>query len=181
MPQFEIKVIEAKKIWSKGDVSIYDLTLDYEGQEMKAKTYSKAIATPDWAGTVETYEKGDDTFVRQPKKEQSYGGRGGRQHGDSYTMYLSYAKDLAVASVHEGEFNKELFSALIEAAEAGGAQLYASRPDAIATPSQGKKTIEMDDIKIDDVDKAVDKAFGGGTKEPEGEEPWSKDKPKLPA
>ncbi len=192
MPTFAIKTISAEKIWSKGDVAIYALELDYQGQAMTAKTYSKAIATEGWEGEVETYEKGEDTFVRQPKKEGYAGGGGGyskgggRPQADPYTMYLSYAKDLAIAAVDaKGIFSQDLYVALLSAVEAGGAQLYNSRPGAEQTPSkaaevppQGKKVIDMKDIEIEDVDKAVDKVFPGAKK---GEdEPWNKDKPQLP-
>lgn len=184
MPQLDVTTKTATSVWKSpdGQREIFELGLEYEGKPVKAKTYSKDIATVGWSGTVETYEKpgrnGSETFVKQPPKEGgSYGGSSGSQGGyrggggkhqaDPFTMYLSYAKDAAIASVHEGKFDGGLYQELLEAIEAGGAQLYAGRPDA-PKPSETKApepdvVHEVTDEPID-LGK-IDEIFGDKEKE----------------
>lgn len=78
MPIIEnVTTTKSEQIWESpdGQRKIYALTLEFKGQQFKAKTYSNMIASEGWAGDVETYEKptkqGSDTFVKQPQKEQS--------------------------------------------------------------------------------------------------------------
>lgn len=161
MPQFQVTTKNAEKVWEKGDLAIFKLTLDYQGQQMSAKTYSKTIANVGWSGTVETYEKqgrnGGETFVKQPPKEggfqsqqgsrqSGYGGGGSKSSSDNYTMYLSYAKDIAIACITAGKFNDKLYDELIQAVEAGGTELYASRPDAPKTPAVTPEKSELDNV-----------------------------------
>lgn len=158
MPQLQVKTVSAEEVWKSpdGKLTIFKLTLEHDGQQVGAKTYSKTIATAGWSGTVETYEKsgrnGSETFVKQPQQEgfQPRGGGGqrsfggGKPQGDNFTMYLSYAKDIAIACVKDGKFDDKLYSEVLEAVEAGGAQLYAGRPDA---PKQADTTkSELDEV-----------------------------------
>ena len=75
MPVLDVTTTSSKEIWKSPDGSrvIYEVVLDYKGQPIKAKTYSKDISVEGWAGTVESYEKegrnGAETFVKQPQKE----------------------------------------------------------------------------------------------------------------
>lgn len=77
MPILDVKTVSAKQVWQTADKqrTIWELQLEYEGKPVKAQTFSESIATPGWAGKVETYERGNNTFVKQPPKEDSpYGG-----------------------------------------------------------------------------------------------------------
>ena len=84
MPLFNVTTREAKEVWKSpdGQRTLFEVTLDYKGQLLKAKTYSGAIGTVGWAGEVETREetgkRGLETFVKQPAKEGSYGGGGSK-------------------------------------------------------------------------------------------------------
>lgn len=161
MPTLSVKTVTSEKVWASpdGQKTIYKVSLDFGGKQAEAKTYSQAIATVGWQGEVETYEKqgrnGTETFVKQPQKEQgSYGG--GRSHGgykkpefDNFTMYLSYAKDLVVASIHEGKFDGDLYDSLLTATAAGGAELYASRPNAEPTPAVEPSKEELNSALAD--------------------------------
>lgn len=178
MPQFQVTTKTAEQVWSSpdGKLTIFKLLLDYQGQDMQAKTYSKTVATEGWTGTVETYEKagrnGSETFVKQPQKEGGWQGGssgGGRSFGgvkapqDNYTMYLSYAKDIGIACIKDGKFDSDLFSQVLEAVEAGGAQLFASRDNA-------KPEVNVD---IENIEKVFND---------DKEEPWTKENqpPQLP-
>lgn len=193
MPQLEVKTVSANEVWSKGDVTIWELNLEYQGKPVSAKTYSKAIATPGWSGTVETYEKannrgGSDTFVKQPQKE-GYGGGGGYRGGggggkkdaDPFTMYLSYAKDVALACLEISSlaktagklsFNAELYEEVLAAVEAGGEQLFSGREKAKAgevdkPQAQPTSDEESQDITVEDLGAAL-----GGEPVDVGETPW---------
>lgn len=85
MPILEVTTKSANQVWASPDGQrvIYALELDYNGESVTAKTYSAAIATPGWKGTVDTYEKqgrnGTETFVKQPPKEGGWQGNSGPQ------------------------------------------------------------------------------------------------------
>ena len=145
MPQLEVKTTKSEVMWKSPDGQrvIYKVGLSSDAGDVEAKTYSKDIAQEGWSGTVETYEKegkfGSETFVKQPPKEGGFGGspsmggtsyQGKGQAGkfDTFTMYLSYAKDLVVAQVEAGA--KIDYESSIQLALAGGHQLYDGRPDA---------------------------------------------------
>jgi hypothetical protein len=58
------------------------------------------------------------------------GGSGGKFSSDPYTMYLSYAKDIAVIPqmfAFDGTFNTELYAEVLDAVETGGKTLYNNR------------------------------------------------------
>lgn len=80
MPKFNVKTTSSRSVWKSpdGQREIFEVVLDYEGQPLSAKTYSKIISNIGWAGEVETTEKqgrlGVETFVKQPPKEGGYGG-----------------------------------------------------------------------------------------------------------
>lgn len=142
MPKLLAKTIKSEKTWSSpdGKMTIFAVTLETERGNAEVKTFSKAISEIGFEGEVESYEKegkyGVETFVKQPQKEGGYGGyKGGKPQADPYTMYLSYAKDLAIASVHEGKFDDKVYASLLDAVSAGGAQLYVERQSADNKPS----------------------------------------------
>lgn len=176
MPTVEgLTTKSAEQVWRSPDGSrtIYQVTLDYKGKDLVAKTYSEAIATVGWSGDVVTDERpnkrgGTDTFVKSAPKE-GYSGGGGFKGGskplsDPFTMFLSYAKDAAIASVHEGKFNGTLYAELLDAISAGGAQLYASRPGGEPAEAVSNSPSKPEPVTLDDV--------FGGTKE-EGDTPWT--------
>lgn len=145
MAVLEVTTKSAEEVWKSpdGKITMFKLLLDFEGKPFEAKTYSKAIATEGWSGEVESYEKagknGTETFVKQPQKEGGWQGSGSGSGGggksfakpqDQFTMFLSYAKDLASFCVADGKFDPKLYAELLESVAAGGAQLYAARPTA---------------------------------------------------
>lgn len=194
MPTLNVTTSEAEKVWSSpdGQRKIYKVTLDFEGKSVVAKTYSEAIATEGWEGTVETYEKegrnGAETFVKQPPKENSYRASHSTNYGgstksgygkpsfDNYTMYLSYAKDVAVALLGTKDgFSEEKYAELLEAIKTGGDVLYDGRPEAKDESKEDTKEQEMPEnfLKVDKVIEVTDdpitiedlnKAFPGSEK-----------------
>jgi hypothetical protein len=164
MPTIEVKTTKSDKVWTApdGKMSIYELELEYDGQPVKAKTYSESIATIGWSGTVESYEKsgrnGTETFVKQPKKEGYSGGGGGYSKGvggrppaDPFTMYLSYAKDIAVAMYNkDGTIKPDELKQVITMVLAGGHELYDGRPDAAQAPKEqaSEKTEPVSDAEL---------------------------------
>lgn len=138
MPNMNVSTKASREVWKSpdGQRTITEVILDYNGQELKAKTYSNQIAVVGFSGEVETYEKqgkqGMETFVKQASKDGvAYGGsKGSTRQADPFTMFLSYAKDLAVVCVMDGKFDNKLFAELLEAVSAGGEQLFNSRPGA---------------------------------------------------
>lgn len=184
MPTMNLTTKASNQVWASpdGQRKIYELTMDYNGQPVKAKTYSDAIATVGWSGEVESYEKagrnGMETFVKQPPKEggSNYGGSTGRSSGgkfqaDPFTMYLSYAKDLMVAQIAAG--NKIAYGVAIETVIGGAYELYNNRPEARAEVNVKEPDVvhEVTDAPIDLT--VVDKVFNA---DPEQEEelPWPK-------
>lgn len=133
MPFIQATTNDSKEIWKKGDRTIWQVSLDVGGQEFTAKTYSGAIATKGFSGELEAYEKvgprGSDTFVRQKPKEGggSYGG--GATERDTFTMYLSYAKDVLIAMIETSGYDKAKFTEYLGAVSSGGKALYDARPN----------------------------------------------------
>lgn len=159
MPQFETKTTEAESVWKSpdGQREIFKVILDIDGKPLMAKTYSKDISSVGWTGTVETYEKqgrnGSETFVKQPPKEGFSGGggfsKGGfKPQGDQFTMYLSYAKDIAVAMVKDGKLDEGAYAQVLDAVSTGGHALYDSRPGAtpVEKPVDKPVTTKLDEI-----------------------------------
>jgi hypothetical protein len=185
MPQLEVTTTVSNQVWTSpdGQRKIYELTLDYNGQPVKAKTYSDAIATVGWSGTVESYEKigkqGAETFVKQPPKEGGYtpSQQGSRPSGygatkfenSQFTMYLSYAKDLAVAVITaHGSLDVDVYKTALKATVEGGNALYSQRPDA---PKPEKDVVhEVPDEPVD-LSK-LQTMLGDVTNVDEEETPW---------
>lgn len=185
MPQLQVTTKSAEKVWSTpdGKMTIYKVIMDYQGKPVQAKTYSNAIATAGWSGTVESYEKtgrnGPETFVKQPQKEgfQPGGGTqyraGGKPQADPFTMYLSYAKDIAIAMLgKDGGLDEGKYGEVLSAVVAGGTTLYEARPDAPKPPS------------VEPAKAELDKVFGETELVNEEETPWTpketEEPPQLP-
>lgn len=181
MPRLEnVKITGAEEVWKSpdGQRTIHEVTFDYEGHPMKAKTYSSAIAAIGWSGTLESYEmegKGgrpSQTFVKQPPKEGGFTGsfntsntaaRGtgtaptGLKPFDNYTMYLSYVKDIAVALINSKAYTVERLNEIASDVANTGEAFYNQRPDAPKTDTAPEKT---------ELDKAFDDFGSGPTDEP---------------
>lgn len=164
MPQVQVKVTGSEKVWSSpdGQRTIHKVTLDHDGQELTAKTFSDAIAVVGWSGTVMTEDRptksgGTETFVKQPPKEGGYQNRTSSPQGswsggtkDNYTMYLSYAKDIAVAMLKDGKLDENAFGEVLAAVNAGGKTLYEYRVDA-EKPEETPEKTELDKV-FDDLE-----------------------------
>lgn len=168
MPTFTVTTKSSEQVWKSpdGQRTISKVVLDINGEDMNASTYSKAIAEVGFSGEVETYEKsgkyGVETFVKQlPKENPSYGGSqasprtgGGKPQGDSFTMYLSYAKDLAVALLATKEgFDEGKYGELLSAVSAGGESLYEAhnKPEPKEAPPAVAKQLDKVFNDIDNV------------------------------
>lgn len=181
MPELNVKTKGSRSVWKSpdGQREIFELVLDYNGSDVKAKTYSKDISVVGWSGTVESYEKegrnGSETFVKQPAKEGgSYGGGhsspNAKPQGDNFTMYLSYAKDIAVALLGTKEgYDQGKYASLLADVATGGETLYEAHMG--ATPAKVEKEDEViDSIAGEDLLKNIDEVFG--ITGAEDESPW---------
>lgn len=142
MPEMTVTTKASREVWKSpdGQRTISEVILDYNGTEFKGKTYSNAIAVEGFSGEVETYEKqgkqGVETFVKQKAKEGGYsgGGKSFSKDKDPFAMYLSYAKDIAIACVVNGAFANAMYAEMLEAVSAGGEQLFNNKPGATSDP-----------------------------------------------
>lgn len=188
MAKLSVTTKSVKEVWRSGDRAIFELALDYQGNLFKAKTYSNAIAKEGWSGEVETYEKqgryGVETFVKQPQREGGYQGyqSRGKAPADPFSMYMSYAKDLAVAFVTlEGEVDATKFKKALKATVEGAKTLYEARPEAAQTAEPPKAVTANE--SVEDVAKELSEALGNDIEVVDvGEdEPWQADEsPQLP-
>lgn len=172
MPVFHAKTIGSTQVWKSPDGQrvIYEVTLQTGEGSANAKSYSSAIAQMGFEGEVETYEKigkqGAEMFVKQVAKENpgyaggspSYSGgkSGSKPMADPFTMYLSYAKDIAVAMLKDGKLDEAQYGAVLEAVLTGGQTLYDSRPDA---PKKEPVQTDLVTLVDDDFNKQLDDAF----------------------
>lgn len=195
MPIFKVTTKQAKGIWKTpdGQRELFEVLFDYEGQEVSAKSWSKAVATVGWSGEVETYEKTNkqgaiETFVKQPQKEQgSYPSRsGGRSYppkdekaiqamwaiGQSVQLCIAN-KTTDVADVYTVAL--ELMD-MVDAVKSGDEKasdeaIIVSNPpqDTVYEPSE--EELAGQSSLVDDIDKAFP-----GTKEVNApkENPWKK-------
>lgn len=183
MPRFNVKTISGNQIWASpdGQRKIYELVVDMDGKQLKAKTYSDAISQAGWSGEVETYEKanrngGMDTFVKQPPKEGgsgNYGASGGRSYGgsqkDEAAIKAMWAIGQAANIVNgagipfaEKDFYpsvKEVAARLFEMVDkVKMGELTTQSPAGLDTVHQ----VPDDDISVEDLGQAMDL----------GETPW---------
>lgn len=152
MPKFHAKTTQAEQVWASpdGQRTIYEVVLDTGQGSAKAKTYSAAIAKVGFDGELDSYEKvgkmGPETYVRQVQKEGGYQGGGGFKGGggrapvDPFTMYLSYAKDIAVALITAGKgtIDQDKYAEALDIVLHGGKTLFEGRPDAPGSKPDGE-------------------------------------------
>lgn len=187
MPQFETETKDSRSVWKSpdGQREIYEITLDYNGQPVKAKTYSHDIAVVGWKGTVDVYEKqgrnGTEQFVKQPPKDNpSYGGgsAGGAPRSTGYQKddkaiqaMWAIGQSVAFHTDHEGPA-EELVSEIERMAQeffAMVARVKASE-DAPEAPAQPDKVQEVTDEPLDL--KMIDQVFNPEPIVDQGELPW---------
>lgn len=201
MAQFETKVTAVENVWKSpdGQREIFKVTMDYDGQSVQAKTFSKEIATVGWAGTVETYEKeskGDypaETYVKQPQKEGGYrGGGGGRSNyvpKDEKAIQAMWAIGQAVNLIGPGGADADMAQRVAVTYEVA-VQLFAMVDDVKSADSDDSATDKGNPQKVlDEVFepeetlpempenflKDVEDIFPGtkdATPAPSGEKPW---------
>lgn len=189
MPVVHVTTKSSNSVWKSpdGQREIFDVVLDYKGTALQAKTYSNDISTVGWEGDVESYEKvgkpgmPTQTFVKQPAKEYSPGSgkpdtrgyQNSKGQGDQFTMFLSYAKDLAIASITDkGTFNDKMYAGLLDVVAAGGVQLYENRPGAVAPTAPPATEPEA---PIPEGDPALEQisAVFGDVENVTPEQPWT--------
>lgn len=161
MPLLQATTKDAQQVWASPDgaKAIWQIALDINGTIVKAKTYSKAISVPGWNGEVESYEKqgkfGSETFVKQPQREggwQGGGNKGSSKPNDPYTMYMSYAKDLAIALTDTTGFDGKRYQTLLDATISGANALYAARPDGPgADAAKAQEVFGKTDVVVEDL------------------------------
>lgn len=136
MPQLSVTTADAREVWRSPDGQriIWLVSLSHEGKTFAAKTYSKAIATVGWSGSIESYDKpgknGNETFVKQAAKE---GGQEASrtQPKDEAAIKAMWAINAAIAFDHKNELvieeletlAKELF-AMVDRVKTGQDTVY---------------------------------------------------------
>lgn len=162
MAEYRIQAVamEVKEYTSKfGDMKNYRVQLS--GETDMVNINQKAATPAPLVGDVlnGTIEEGQ--YGKKFKKEYNPSGGPGLRSGgskpfDSFSMYLSYAKDIAVALLATKEgFSEEKYAELVGAVAAGGAQLYESRPEASLVPGTAKETPR----EVGTLAKQVDEVF----------------------
>lgn len=146
----------------------------FEGEETPVEVSQKAAtAAPKVGDVVEGTIDTSGQYGPKFKKEYNQGGFGGAPRGgssggnkyqsDPFTMYLSYAKDVAVALIGTKDgFDADKFADILEQVELGGKTLYGSRPGAeekteskdVAPTTVSDKSIE--EFFADEGDKPID-------------------------
>lgn len=138
-----------------GPMTSYKLKL--EGHDVPVELGQKASSPAPRAGQTIDGHIEDGPYGPKFKKEYAQGGFGGQSSSgpsgsgmatnqtnhskggkefDSFTMYLSYAKDVAVALITTKEgFNEDVYAKVLDSVITGGKTLYDNRPG--AEPAQG--------------------------------------------
>lgn len=187
MPELQVTTKDSKSVWKSpdGQREIHEVTFDYEGQEISAKTYSDQIATVGWSGVVESYEKegknGAQTFVKQPPKEGGWQGgtsatkgvgpaqpRSGYQPKDEAAIKAMWSIGQSVAA-HNG--NGDLDVADLPSVEAYAVELFAmvDRVKVSDNPQIADTVVESTGEETqEDLLKDIDKVFPESKKE----NPW---------
>jgi hypothetical protein len=95
------RTIESKQVWQAldGQKTIWEVTLEADGQKQMYKTYSPKIAQLGFEGEITTYQspKGD-TFVKQPQQQGGYGGGKYRPRDDA-AIRAQFAIKTAVTTI----------------------------------------------------------------------------------
>jgi hypothetical protein len=139
MPTFQGRTVDSNQVWASpdGQRKLYSVTIDVGGKQANAKTWSEQIAKAGFSGEIETYEKegkqGIETFVKQVQKDYQKDFKKGsyqKPMDNPHTMYLSYAKDIAVAMIMGAGFDPKEYAKIIETVAEAGNTLYSNRPGA---------------------------------------------------
>lgn len=170
MPVFNATTKSSESVWKSpdGQREIFSVKLDVGGKEFEAKTYSRDISQAGFTGEVESYEKPGQngkpaqTFVKQAQKEFKGGGSKPytRPTQDQFTMYLSYAKDLAVAMLKDGKLDESEYAKVLDAVSSGGHTLYEARPGAVNVQSKNVDAQELD-VVVDPDAEILNELFPG--------------------
>lgn len=167
MPQLQVKTSTAQSIWKSpdGQREIFEVHLEHNGQQFKAKTYSRDISNIGWEGTVETYEKpgrnGSETFVKQPPKEGGFSGGGFRRGGspkDEKAIQAMWAIGQAVALIGSGGADADMDKRVAVVHDVA-IQLF-SMVDMVKNdgvePEAPKETSKDEPVPAEEVDAMVD-------------------------
>lgn len=109
-------------------------------------------------GTIDISGPYGAKFKKEFAKPGIAPARGPKTEFDNFTMYLSYAKDLAVSLQMTSGFNQVEFDKLVEASIKGAYDLYNRRPGAPATsvpiqhPYSGDEPINLNEALPPDLD-----------------------------
>lgn len=172
--QYTIKAVSPKtREYSTkfGDFISYRLKLSDTADDTVVELSQKADSRPPQVGDIlEGTIDMSAQYGPKFKKDFGGGGFGGGQSGtgssttarsygskpgvssDPFTMYLSYAKDIAVALIGTKDgFQPDKFDSILESVIAGGKSLYDGRPGAetegAKTPDESKKGDEVVDLE----------------------------------
>lgn len=142
-----VKTYESKY----GPMKEYKVKLD--GVAEAVSINQKASSPAPEVGSTLTGSIQDTEYGKKFKKEYSQGGFGGgsggykaKPQGDNFTMFLSYAKDLANTLLQlDGEIDDKKFEKVLTQVANGGKYLYANRPgqEPVQTETLGE-TIDLD-------------------------------------
>lgn len=157
---YKIKAVKAEpKEWPSQYGPMLTYTVLFEDREtpveINKKPDSPAPKVGDIVeGDINRTEYGDK-FKAAPK---AFGGGGGGAKSfskpqDQYTMFLSYAKDVAVAMLDKtGKLDEAAYGVVLAAVNDGGKTLYEARPD-------GSVDVKKEE-PAEDPFKKLDAAFG---------------------
>ena len=126
----EVREYESKY----GTMKSYKLKLT--GELDPVELSQKATTPAPTVGTVLNGNIEDGQYGKKFKKDFQANGTTPRSFGggapkDSYTMYLSYAKDILIAMLEsKAGFDEAQYGVLLSAVSNGGDTLYEARPDA---------------------------------------------------
>lgn len=168
MPDYKIEAVanEVRSYTTQyGDMKSYKVKLP--GVNDAVEVSQKASTPPPVAGDTLTGTVESSSFGPKFKKEftpKAPGGGGGfgggRPQSDPFTMYLSYAKDIAVARINAGIDKREVTD-MIDEVLANAYIMYGGRPEAqsaVKTAEQANKVKDIfgEDEKIDEDDPVFD-------------------------
>lgn len=142
------------------DVKTYDskygqmkqYKVKFDGVAEAVSISQKATSPAPVVGSTLTGSIQDTEYGKKFKKEYNQGGFSGGSGGfkgksqsDNFTMFLSYAKDLAVTMLQlDGEINDKKFEKVLEQVANAGTYLYEHRPGQTPAEITGGEEINLD-------------------------------------
>lgn len=191
MPLFQTTTKESRSVWKSpdGQREIFEVTLDYQGQTFKAKTYSRDISVVGFIGEVESYEKegrnGSETFVKQAPKEgfssgsSSYPSKNSDSNRHTYTpkdekaIQAMWAIGQSIAA-HNG--NTDMDVANLESVKAFAVEVFGMVDDVktggVYTPQEPEVVHEV--VENEQVDMTAIDAIFKKNESDTGDKPWNK-------